>query len=106
MILIFNGNGAGFFRYKTTERQTVLFPLTPRTIPRSFFVKSREAEYHRNEVKKMDGKELELEVYINGTPDLRLMPKEVAESFFYALEEGLSDWVAQKHKEDSSDESK
>ncbi len=54
----------------------------------------------------MDGKKLDLEVYTNGIPDLRLMPKEVAESFFYALEEGLSDWVAQKHKEESSDESK
>jgi len=54
----------------------------------------------------MDNEKLKLEVYINGVPDLRLMPKEIADAFFYALAEEISDWIAKKQNEANSDESK
>ena len=49
----------------------------------------------------MDKKRQELKILINGTPDLKQMPKEVADSFLAALELDICAWVDSKKSEEN-----
>ena len=49
----------------------------------------------------MDKKTQELEILINGTPDPNQIPKEVAESFFAALEMDICAWIDRQKCEEN-----
>ena len=49
----------------------------------------------------MDDKRQEFEIITNGTPDLKLIPKEVAEVFFAALELNICAWIDRQMPEEN-----
>ncbi len=46
----------------------------------------------------MEQENQEMEVFINGVPDLKLVPPEIADSVLSVLEQQIVDWVNQKEE--------
>lgn len=53
-------------------------------------------------MKKMEEKEPEWELFINGIPNIKLIPQEIAQALLCSLEQDISNWVSEKNKNFSS----
>lgn len=46
----------------------------------------------------MAEKELELELFIDGVPDIKLIPQDIAQALLCSLEEDIMKWLNEKNK--------